>query len=230
MAQIHGVSHRLLDISFVRAVIERSELVLELDRELTAEFHLNKYVFSAELIVASIREEWVRLKFRKIRPSAQAQLRGFLSPRKVGESLVEDCASENFRHFHGLNESELWVDMRGSVLFSYLDQQDPSQQFVMRVADAKPALCIGKMPRKDYIALEDIEQELPVAATQLDRNTYEQIGECRDILTNFRPVSQSQYHLKQRMLRAISDYLYSTSHRVDWGPLRVVRLASQLPA
>jgi hypothetical protein len=54
-----------------------------------------------------------------------------------------------------------------------------------------------------------------------DRETYAKLGECRDIVTNFRPNGQIEYNLKQRLLRVISESLYSTGDRVEKGRIRM---------
>jgi hypothetical protein len=59
-----------------------------------------------------------------------------------------------------------------------------------------------------------MDSELPLIPLT-DREIYAKLGECRDIVTNFRPNGQIEYNLKQRMLKVISDNLYSTSHKVE---------------
>lgn len=206
---------RVLDISMVRLVIEDT-LFLETPPEgaFNLEFLLDRFHFSAEVKLQSRGDGWARLGFERIVPSARAHLRSFLSPKRVGESILEDCRTEIIRHFHGLNESELWFDQNGSVLFSYLDSADPAYQFIVRIADSKGPVRVGRILRKDYIELSSVEQELPLVPLS-DRETYAKLGECRDVVTNFRPTGQLEYNLKQRLLKVISEHLYSTSRKVE---------------
>ena len=71
------------------------------------------------------------------------------------------------------------------------------------------------------------DAEIPVVPLS-ERDSYVTLSECRDIVTNMRPASQVEYDLKQKLLRAISDSLYSTSHRVELHVAKPVR-ATQLP-
>jgi len=57
-----------------------------------------------------------------------------------------------------------------------------------------------------------------------DKENYARMSECRDIITNFRTSGQVEYHLKQKLLKLISDSLYSTGHRVEFPMVRAVRL------
>lgn len=214
-----GFEFQVFDISFVRVVVERKETNLSVNDDVPVELSLDRHVFGASAVVQLIGNDFIRFSFSKLVPSAQARLRAFLSPRKVGESLTQDWTSQTQRHFHGLNDSELWVSHNGEMLFSFLDQSRTECQFIIHIAEGS-GLRAGRLPRKDYMALGDIGNDLPLTTNQLDRDTYQKLGECRDIITNFRPVTQAEYGLKQRLLKAISDHLYSTSHKVDWTPSR----------
>ena len=207
---------RVLDISFVRLVIEDVEPWTSLTEgtPLAAEFRLDRTTFTAEVALRGRGEGWLRLGFEKIVPSARAHLRSFLSPKKIGESLVEDWRNDTTRHYHGLNESELWFNDSGGVLFTYLDQTDAEAQFIIRMADARATLRVGKILRREYMELNTIDAELPLIPLS-DREIYSKLGECRDIVTNFRPSAQMEYNLKQRLLKVISDNLYSTSYKVE---------------
>jgi hypothetical protein len=213
-------SARILDISFVRIVIEDGEPWSSMAEPQTtptkAEFHLDRFRFQADVAIRGRGDGWIRLGFEKIVPSARAHLRSFLSPKKVGESLREDWRNEKVRHFHGLNESELWFDDMNGVLFTYLDQTDSEAQFIIRLGDPQGPLRVGKILRRDYMELNRIDGEMPLIPLS-DREIYAKLGECRDIVTNFRPTAQVEYSLKQRLLKVISDHLYSTSHRVEFG-------------
>jgi len=211
----------ILDISFVRVVVGGGvDLPPEASGEkLSLEFNLDRYHFRAEVCERGRGEDWLRLGFEKVLPSAKAHLRSFLSPKKIGESIFEDWRKDSLRHYHGLNESELWFDPEGPVLFTYLDQSDYDAQFIIRMTDSKSALRVGKILRKDYIELNNITGELPLLPLT-DRDIYAKLGECRDIVTNFRATGQLEYHLKQRLLRVISETLYSTSHKVEMSQFR----------
>lgn len=224
----HGeTTAKVLDISFVRIVVEGStgwEFATE-NVSIPLEFHLDRHQFTAETSLRGRGEGWMRFGFDKIVPSARAHLRAFLSPKKIGESLIEDWRTDMLRHYHGLNESELWFDPNGAILFTYLDQTDCDSQFLIRMPDGKAALQVGKILRTAYMALENIDSELPLTPLT-DRDLYAKLGECRDIVTNFRPTGQMEYNLKQKLLKVISDTLYSTSHRVEMMPTRPPRIVT----
>jgi hypothetical protein len=225
------VQSRVLDVSYLRLVIESNEpwLAVPDNENFPLEFHLDRCHFQAEVAVRNRGEGWLRLSFEKIVPSSRSLLRAFLCPKKVGESIVEDRRTDNFRHYHGLNESELWFNSDGGVLFTYLDQNDANAQFLIRMADGKSPLRVGKILRRDYIDLGNMTDDLPLIALS-DRELYAKLGECRDIVTNFRPTAQVEYNLKQRLLKVISDNLYSTSHRVEMAPTVRPTRTSSLPA
>ncbi len=215
---------RVLDISYLRVVIDAVEPWLSQteNESISMEFALDRYRFNALAAVRAKGDGWVRLGFDRILHSAGAHLRSFLSPKKIGESIVEDWRTETLRHYHGLNESELWFDPNGSILFTYLDQADYEAQFIIRLSENKGPLRVGKILRKQYMEMSSVESELPLIPLS-DREIYGKLGECRDIVTNFRPTAQMEYSLKQRLLRAISDSLYSTSHKVDMSSNRPAR-------
>lgn len=212
---------RILDISFVRIVLDETNgwpILAEKD-PVTLEFNLDRHQFQGIVSVVARGEGWVRCFFEKLVPSAQAHLRSFLSPKKIGESIVEDWRTDEIRHFHGLNESELWFHSNGTVVFTYLDSTDGNTQFFVRMLDPKGPLQAGRVVRRDYMAMAALDA--PVELTSLnDRETYARLGDCRDIITNFRPTGQIEYNLKQKLLKVVSDTLYSTSHRVDFSPVR----------
>lgn len=220
----------ILDLSFVRVVISDEPALSLFGTEpptgsFTLDFELDRYRFSAQVTVQGRGDEWVRLSFDKIVPSARSLLRSFLSPKKVGESIVEDWRSGNVRHYHGLNESELWFDPEGSLLFTYLDQTESDCQFIIRMTEKKGPIHVGKILRSKYMEMKSLDGELDLLPIN-DRDTYIKLSECRDVITNFRPVAQVEYGLKQRLLRAISDHLYSANYRVEVSPARVVRSTS----
>lgn len=210
----------LLDVSYVRIVTqdvpewasftERASLPIELS--------LDRYRFRVGASVQARGDGWMRLTLDTVLPSARASLRSFLSPKKIGESLLEDWRTDQARHFHGLNESELWFDGNGAVVFSYLDHRSPDSQFLLYIRDRRAVLRVGTMPRSQYMGLKGFEEEIPLLPLN-DGEMYERVGECRDIVTNFRPVGQLEFHLKQRLLGLISEYLYSTTR----GPERPAR-------
>jgi hypothetical protein len=215
---------RVLDLSFVRVVIEPAEPWSSVpeNEPFALELALDRFHFTAKAAVRGKGPGWIRLGFDRILHSAGAHLRSFLSPKRIGESIVEDWRTDTLRHYHGLNECELWFDPNGSLLFTYLDQTDHDAQFLIRLGESKAPLRIGQIRRAQYMELTSLDAELPLA-TLSDRDIYAKLGECRDILTNFRSIAQTEYMLKQRLLRAISDSLYSTSHKVEMINLRPPR-------
>jgi hypothetical protein len=218
----------VLDVSFVRLVLERGNAGWESAPEgevLPLEFQLDRARFKASARLRAKGEGFIRLTFESMLPSARAHLRSFLSPKKVGESLVEDWSTDTIRHFHGLNESELWFEPEGGVLFTYLDPHDTEAQFIVRMAHSKSALIAGKILRREYIELKSLDHELPLIPLN-DKEIYSKLGECRDIVTNFRPTGSIEYNLKQQLLRVISDYLYSTSRKVEMTQMTAARTLS----
>ncbi len=211
----------MLDISYIRAVVEPEGPFGELTegQSLLVAFELDRSRFSVNVTVRGKGAGWVRLDFPRLVPSVRAHLRSFLSPRKMGESILEDWKSGSLRHFHGLNESELWMDDTDGVLFTYLDQEDPESQFLIRVREARGPLSVGKVKRSDYMELSAIDGALTLQPLT-DSEAYRKLSECRDIVTNFRPSIPTEYALKQRMLKIISETLYSTSRRVEMLPPR----------
>src|SRR5262249_2449144 len=150
----------VLDISFVRIVVEAAETSFPSEGFFPVELVLDRYRFSATAGVKGKGDGWIRLGLEKMLPSSRSHMRSFLSPKKIGESLLEDWRRDNVRHFHGLNESELWFDPDGGVLFAYLDQSDFDSQFLIRMTDKRGPLQVGKIPRKDYMELNRIESDL----------------------------------------------------------------------
>lgn len=218
---------RVMDLSFMRVVIEEDKpwpLFAE-NESIVLDFLLDRHLFSAAVIQKSRGQGWLRFVFEKIVPSAQAHLRSFLSPKKIGESIVEDWRTKDMRHYHGLNECELWFDEKGSVFFTYLETTDPKQQFMIRLKDSTSPLQVGKILRQNYIEMKSLDAELPLIPLS-DREVYTKLGDCRDIITNFRPTGQSEYNLKQRLLKVISETLYSTGNRVDFAPVRPPKIVT----
>jgi hypothetical protein len=211
----------VLDVSYIRAVVESEGNFSDVaeGETLPVSFELDRSRFSLEVTVRGRGAGWVRLDFPRLVPSVRAHLRSFLCPRKIGESIVEDWKSGGLRHFHGLNESELWMDGAEGVLFTYLDQEDPESQFLIRIQESRGPLSVGKVRRKDYMELSSIDGEITLQPLT-DSEVYRKLGECRDIVTNFRPSIPAEYSLKQRMLKTISETLYSTSRRVEMLPPR----------
>ena len=64
------------------------------------------------------------------------------------------------------------------------------------------------------MSLDSLEGEIPLVPLT-EREMYSKLGECRDIITNIRPCGQNEYVLKQRLLKSVSETLYSTGKRVD---------------
>ena len=229
--KLEEVSARVLDISFTRLVVDAVEggwPNFEENQPVTLQMHLDRLSFNALTVFRGKGEGWLRFAFEKMVPSASAHLRSFLSPKRLGESLVEDRRTESLRHYHGLNESELWFDLNGGVLFTYLDPIDYNLQFMIRMSDHKGPLQVGKIARKDYIEMGDMHSPVPLAPLS-DRETYAKLGECRDIVTNFRPSGQVEYNLKQRLLRVINENLYSTGDKVEMSRIRPSSVSSSPP-
>jgi hypothetical protein len=223
---------QIVDISSIRVVTQRH---LELEEFMDAgpsvlELCLDKFRFKAALSLRAKGDNWMRLGFDNLLPSCGASLRSFLCARKVGESLIEDWQTAKLRHFHGLNESELWFDADGGVLFTYLDPERPETQFLFRAEPPTGAVSVGSLLRSDYMELKDLSAPLPLLPLS-DREVYKKLSECRDIVTNFRPAGQVEYHLKQRLLKLISDTLYSTGQLVERSPRknRATPLAAASP-
>lgn len=208
----------ILDLSFLRVVVKQNPALEFREGIVPAAFHLERHAFEIDLRFRVYGKGWVRFEFEKMVPSVQAHLRSFLSAKKVGESILVDAIGEGVSHYHGLNECELWSDPQGGILFTYLDPQDPKMQFVVRVADQNAPLRVGRMSREEFIGLTDVDGDLPLGSLT-DREIYSKLGECRDIVTNFRPGGAEECALKQRLLKLVSDALYSTSNRVNmWVP------------
>jgi hypothetical protein len=223
---------RVLDISLMRLVIEDEGVFSDelLSSPLPFDFFLERYRFSAIVKFQARGAGWMRFGIEKLLHKASADLRSFLSPKRIGESILEDWRNGPVRHYHGLGESELWIEQSGGMLFSYLDFADKNLQFIVRVSEDKgPILRVGKLPREDYIGLATLEQELPLIPLN-DKELYLRLGECRDVVTNFRPTGQLEYNLKQRLLKILSENLYSTSRRVEMiYPRTPVRMSSSSP-
>lgn len=213
------MSARVLDLSYLRIVIEDtvpsgfpvSEEPVEL------KFELEGHRFTTRVLKQGGGAGWVRLAFEKKVPSIHAHLRSFLSPKKIGESLWEDWKSDQLRHFHGLNECELWFQTEGAVFFTFLDPADLESQILIRLPETRSPLVVGRILRKDYMELNRMDGDLPVKPLP-DGEAYSRLSECRDIITNFRPVEAQDYNLKQRLLKALNESLYSTSRRVEMTP------------
>lgn len=223
------VSVPVLDLSFLRVLVADAPGLegLTLNVPVEMELHLGNISFTAWMVKRATGENWVRLAFEKLTPSGSAHLRSFLSPKKIGESLFEEWHDERVSHFRGLNEASLWVEHDGGLLFAYLDHRDTDAQFVLRVLRDQP-IQAGKILRTDYIELAGLSAPLSFLPLS-DREVYHRISECRDIVTNFRPVAPSEYELKQRLLKVISDYLYSTNYRVEIPPVRSARVMTSQP-
>ncbi|MEZ4750612.1 MAG: hypothetical protein R3B54_08280 [Bdellovibrionota bacterium] len=206
----------LLDLSMVRLVVPTVPAweTLGEGEALELKLNLGSAVVSVSAVLQTRGSEWLRFGLVRVVPSARARLRSFLSPKKIGESLRQDWTTETSRHFHGLNESELWFDTRGGLLFTYLDQENAESQFILHIRDRQSGLSVGTMPRPDYIELNGVEEPLPLRPIK-DGEVYPRVSECRDIVTNFRPVGQKEFQLKQRLLQVISEYLYNTRRGIE---------------
>ncbi len=220
LVKFGDIEGKILDLSFLRVIVEAPHFPkLELEQRITLDFVLDREKFSASVVLRSSKEERLRFTFDKLPHSGQAMLKSFLSCRKIGESITEDWNDNGIRHFHGLNESEFWFDEDGRLVFTYLDDATGNTQFLIRLLDEKGNMKAGRILRKDYLEIADIEAELPLLPVS-DRELYIKLSECRDVITNYRPVGQAEYSLKQRLLRVVSDHIYSSHNRVDLPPTR----------
>lgn len=211
----------VLDISFIRLVLasQGGFSVLSESEKIRLDLSLGTLRFSTTATYRAEHEGWTRFDFEGILPSHRASLRSFLSAKKIGESIISDWGEAGLWHYHGLNESELWFQPQKSVLFTYLDLSDFKCQFVVRWQEENHSFDAGNILRQDYMGLEHIEARLPMIPLG-DRELYAKLGECRDIVTNFRPAGHFDYSLKQKLLKAISENLYSTSRRVEMNQFR----------
>lgn len=216
---------RILDISFLRVVVEEigEWPIIAEGQSIPMAFSLNGFDFAAEMTIQGRGDGWIRFQFQKLVPSSKSVLRLFLSPRKMGESLMEDKQIKDVRHYHGLNESELLFDRKGNVLFTYLDYVDSKFQFLVQVNLDNSSIKVGRLTRSQYMSMSSFTGDLGLIPLS-DKENYSRMGECRDIVTNFRPAGQLDYSLKQKMQKLISDNLYSTGHRVDFQMVRAIRL------
>jgi len=210
-ARYQELSADILDISYVRLVIEQWPEWVSLFEQgsLPIEVQLGPQRFSVSANLQKVGEGWIRLNLDEVLPSAKASLRSFLSPYKIGESILEDWRSEKIRHYHGLNETELWVDDAGRVCMVYLDHQDVDRLLMVRSCDPTSSIQVGKISKKDYLDKMDMGSELeldPLSSDELDTT----VGECRDIITNFRPADPPESQMKQKLLREVSEFLYSS--------------------
>lgn len=214
------IEGKLLDLSVLRAVVEAPHFpVLEVEQKLVLDFQLDREKFTAPVILKTSKDGRLRFCFDKLPHSAQASLKSFLSCRKIGESITEDWSMGGIRHFHGLSESEFWFDEAGRIVFTYLDDPTGNTQFLIRLLGETGSMRAGRILRKEYLDLTHIEAELPLLPVS-DRELYLKLSECRDVITNFRPIGQKEYSLKQKLLKVMSDYLYSSHARIDLSPIR----------
>jgi len=220
-------SAAILDISFIRIVTAPFEGELEIGASVEAEFCLERQRFKALVELKAKGERYFRFGFTKLAPSGVSHVRSFLSPKKVGESFLEDGRAGDVRHYHGLKEAEVWFEPGGITLFTFLDDPKGETQILLRLLEPRGPIRVGRVLRADYMELKGLDAEIPVVPLS-ERDSYVTLSECRDIVTNMRPATQAEYDLKQKLLRAISDSLYSTSQRVEIHVAKPVR-ATTLP-
>lgn len=184
----------------------------------------------------------VVLSFEALPPSARSQLRFFLSPKRIGESIALAHRGGRWRYASGLNGAGLWLDAGGDeAIFAALDSSNERSQLLVWLADGTSPVRLGLVSRSRYAervarvleakespeaqtltaagALGLVDRDLPVLPLN-DRDTVLRLAECRDILTNFRPTDGDQGALKMRLLKGISESLYSASNRMRGNPLR----------
>ena len=213
------------DLSFIRIVTGSATGIFEDDTPVEAEFSLERLSFKTLVERKAKGENYLRLGFTKLAPSGLSHLRSFLSPKKVGESLLEVSRTGAVRHYHGLKDTEIWFEPGGVTLFTFLDDPLGQSQVLIRLLEPRGPLRVGRVARADYLELKGLDAELPLLPLN-ERDSYLKLSECRDIATNMRPASQVEYDLKQKLLRAISDSLYSTNQRVEMHVAKPVRTTS----
>lgn len=214
------IEGKILDLSFLRVVVDAPHFpALENEQRVILDFQLERDRFSTPVLLKNSKDGRLRFCFEKLPFSVQATLKSFLSCKKIGESIAEDWIMGGIRHFHGLSESEFWFDKEGRIVFTYLDDPTGNTQFLIRLLGDSGLMRAGRILRKDYLDLSHIEMELPLLPVS-DRELYLKLSECRDVITNFRALGQTEYALKQKLLRVMSDYLYSSHARVDLSPIR----------
>lgn len=220
----------ILDLSPLRVVVSENEAesFSAMQGNVELSFSLDGLRFIAQLVKqtsggsdkdGSQKAQWVRFAFDKLPPSGHALLRSFLTPKRIGESLLGDWKSEGLKHFHGLNESELWSQGDGLAFFTFLNPVQPEMQFIIRISEMRGPLLVGQIRRQDYMGLSQLDGDLPLVP-MTDAELYTRLSECRDILTNFRPVDPDDFALKQRLLKSLSEALYSTSRRAELSSKR----------
>jgi hypothetical protein len=178
----------------------------------------------------------VALVFEALPPSARAQLKFFLSPKRIGESMALAERGAKWRYAAGLNGAGLWLDVAGDeAIFAILDSSNERSQLLVWLVDRHSPVRLGLVSRARYEervaqvvggkdsaeaerlsageALGLVDKELPVLPLN-DRDTVLRLSECRDVLTNFRPADGEQGALKMRLLKGISESLYSASNRM----------------
>ncbi len=213
------------DLSCIRIVTAPIEGVFDDGVPVEAELCLDRLRFKTMVELKARGENYFRLGFTRLAHSGLSHLRSFLSPKKVGESLVEVARSGAVRHYHGLKDTEIWFEPGGVTLFTFLDDPDGASQVLIRLLEPRGPLRVGRVARADYLELQGLDAEIPLLPLN-ERDSYLKLSECRDIVTNMRPASQVEYDLKQKLLRAISDTLYSTSHRVELHVSKPMRTSS----
>ncbi len=215
----NGEFSDILDLSFSRVVAKANPIWenIPAEEQVTLELILaggsTGTTLSLPVKLHSKNEQWVRFTLPSMPPKTASQLRYFLSPKRIGESLLKDWFEDTVWHFHGLNESELWLSNNGTILFTYLDTSNPNFQFIFRNT-ADGGIQVGRLERLHYMELTQLDGELPLLAVP-DKEIFQKMSECRDIITNFRPTGQYEYNVKQKLLKIIGDQLYSTGNRSE---------------
>jgi hypothetical protein len=202
----------LLDLSLVAFTVPLDPFLGSPGEKNTFVFQLENRNFTVSAKLQKVENDLAYFEFDGIVPSCSAQLRAFLSPKKVGESIFEKEPSAQGRHFRGLNESEMWSDDSGGILFTYLDNQDVKYQFLLRARESRGPLTLGRIRRDEFKKLQGHHKEDSLIGLE-GAEVYTKVSECRDIITNFRPTAHFDFGLKQKLLKLLSDYLYSSHYR-----------------
>ncbi|NBX91781.1 MAG: hypothetical protein EB078_04730 [Proteobacteria bacterium] len=193
------------DLSFSRLVVDEAPADLAFPEQGPVEVRLQLHTLqlSATVVFHSRSSKWIRLSFGKLSLGNQAVLRAFLHSKRIADSLFEVETVTSLTHYHGLNETELFIDKRGEVFFTFVEPAMEQKQFVLRMSAQGEILQIGLMSRESYLSLENMEGHFDLLPEAPNPSHWEL---CRGILTNWKPSVATKLPVKQKILQAISDY------------------------
>lgn len=203
----------VLDVSYIRIVVKTNEVALPLDNTVQVfELSLYKNILLFEGMVEKIGEGWARLRITKLPPSHISRLKLLLSPKIIGESIKLTLDEQTLKHYHGLNETDLWVTSHFAILFSFLDSEESKYQFIVRIQGDE--VQIGWIEREVYLELSDFNRPIPLKSLN-EKLAYLRLCESRDIVTNLRPKTQQEYTVKQTLLKHVNEHLFFASRRAE---------------